>query len=183
MSPLVRRTRLLPDSCPSTRTFVPRFLQTSPRRASPCVFANPSPPSGWIEDFHPQATNMPSTPLNRYAIASGQAGCPCASAVPPKARAQIGSSLGLRRSRLAEGWIISGYPTLPVQHSVLSRGPGHKPTAGPAIAFPRARTARQEQIPAEARLSPAFLLQCTDPKIRSQTCYTWCLILSRRESL
>jgi hypothetical protein len=33
--------------------------------------------------------------------------------------------------------------------------PGHKPTAGPASAFPRARTAWQKRIPAEARLSPA----------------------------
>jgi hypothetical protein len=54
--PLVRRSRLVPGSCPSTRTFAPRFLQTSPRGDSPCVFANPSPPSGWVEDFHLQAT-------------------------------------------------------------------------------------------------------------------------------
>src|SRR6185436_12217979 len=54
--PLVRRPRLLPDVCPSTRTFAVRFLQTSPRGDSPCVVANPSPPSGWVEDFHLQAT-------------------------------------------------------------------------------------------------------------------------------
>ena len=54
--PLVRRSRLVPGSCPSTRTFAPRFLQTSPRGDRPCVFANPSPPSGWVEDFHLQAT-------------------------------------------------------------------------------------------------------------------------------
>ena len=54
--PLVRRSRLLPDVCPSTRTFAVRFLQTSPRGDSPCVVANPSPPSGWVEDFHLQAT-------------------------------------------------------------------------------------------------------------------------------
>src|SRR6201998_4144734 len=35
--PLVRRSRLVPGSCPSTRTFAPRFLQTSPRGDSPCV--------------------------------------------------------------------------------------------------------------------------------------------------
>jgi len=29
--PLVRRLRLVPDVCPSTRTFAIRFLQTSPR--------------------------------------------------------------------------------------------------------------------------------------------------------
>src|SRR4029077_6901811 len=33
-----------------------RFLQTSPHGDSPCVIANPSPPSGWAEDFHLQAT-------------------------------------------------------------------------------------------------------------------------------
>src|SRR5712675_1979779 len=54
--PLVRRLRLVPDVCPSTRTFAIRFLQTSPRGDSPCVVANPSPPSGWVEDFHLQAT-------------------------------------------------------------------------------------------------------------------------------
>src|SRR4029077_15777952 len=48
--PLVRRWRLVSGSCPSTRTFAIRFLQTSPRGDSPCVVANPSPPSGWVED-------------------------------------------------------------------------------------------------------------------------------------
>src|SRR5438132_11689768 len=54
--PLVRRLRLVPGSCPSTRTFALRFLQTPPRGDSPCVITNPSPPSGWVEDFHLQAT-------------------------------------------------------------------------------------------------------------------------------
>src|SRR6266851_4261527 len=54
-SPLVRRSRLISGICPSTRTFTPRFLQTSPRDDSPCVFTSPSPPSGWAEDFHLQA--------------------------------------------------------------------------------------------------------------------------------
>src|SRR5215469_7318363 len=53
--PLVRRWRLISGFCPSTRTFAPRFLQTSPRGDSPCVIASPSPPSGWAEDFHLQA--------------------------------------------------------------------------------------------------------------------------------
>jgi hypothetical protein len=35
--PLVRRLRLVPGSCPSTRTFAPRFLQTPPRGGSPCA--------------------------------------------------------------------------------------------------------------------------------------------------
>ena len=54
-SPLVRRSRLISGICPSTRTFAPRFLQTSPRGDSPCVITSPSPPSGWAEDFHLQA--------------------------------------------------------------------------------------------------------------------------------
>src|ERR1700726_3521008 len=54
--PLVLCSRLVHGSCPSTRTFALRFLQTSPRGDSPCVVADPSPPSGWVEDFHLQAT-------------------------------------------------------------------------------------------------------------------------------
>ena len=53
--PLVRRSRLLFSFCPSTRTFVPCFLQTPPRGGSPRIIARPSPPSGWPEDFHLQA--------------------------------------------------------------------------------------------------------------------------------
>ena len=52
--PLVRRSRLVPGVCPSTRTFATRFLRTPPRGGSPCVLASPSPPSGWAEDFHLQ---------------------------------------------------------------------------------------------------------------------------------
>ena len=54
--PLVRHWRLVFDSCPSTRTFVPCFLRTSPRGDSPCIFTRPSPPSGRPEDLHLQAT-------------------------------------------------------------------------------------------------------------------------------
>jgi hypothetical protein len=53
--PLVRHSRLISGFCPSTRTFAPRFLQTSPRGDSPCVITSPSPPSGWAGDLHPQA--------------------------------------------------------------------------------------------------------------------------------
>ena len=52
--PLVRRWRLVSGSCPSTRTFAIRFLQTPPRGGGPCVLASPSPPSGWAGDLHPQ---------------------------------------------------------------------------------------------------------------------------------
>src|SRR6266498_1232180 len=51
-SPLVRYGRLLFGFCPSTRTFVPCFLRTSPRGDSPCIITRPSPPSGRPEDFH-----------------------------------------------------------------------------------------------------------------------------------
>src|SRR5216684_131656 len=52
--PLVRYGRLLFGFCPSTRTFVPCFLRTSPRGGSPCIITRPSPPSGRPEDFHLQ---------------------------------------------------------------------------------------------------------------------------------
>ena len=51
---LVPRDCLLSGSYPSGRDFAPRFFR--PRLAMPPLrFANPSPPSGWIEDFHLQA--------------------------------------------------------------------------------------------------------------------------------
>src|SRR6516225_5285414 len=53
--PLVRRSRLLFDFCPSTRTFAWCFLQTPPRGDGPCTITSPSPPSGWAEDFHLRA--------------------------------------------------------------------------------------------------------------------------------
>src|SRR5207244_9501071 len=53
--PLVRRSRLISGICPSTRTFAPRFLQTSPRDDSPCVIFSPSPHSCCAEDIHLQA--------------------------------------------------------------------------------------------------------------------------------
>ena len=49
------RWRLVSGFCPSTRTFVPCFLQTPPRGGSPCIITRPSPPSGRPEDFHLQA--------------------------------------------------------------------------------------------------------------------------------
>jgi hypothetical protein len=53
--PLVRRSRLLSGSCPSTRTFDPCFFQTPPRGGGPCIITRPSPPSHWPEDFRLQA--------------------------------------------------------------------------------------------------------------------------------
>src|SRR5271156_2096715 len=66
--PLVRRSRLLFDFCPSTRTFVWCFLQTPPRGDGPCTITSPSPPSGWAEDFHLRAAEHAqhtTTPLPR----------------------------------------------------------------------------------------------------------------------
>ena len=48
---LVPRSRLISGSCSSGRMFAPRFFQTG-LTASSLRFANPSPPSGWVEDFH-----------------------------------------------------------------------------------------------------------------------------------
>src|SRR5713226_2284516 len=52
---LVPRSRLISGSCSSTRAFAPRFLRTPIMRLH-LRFANPSPPSGRIGDFHFRAT-------------------------------------------------------------------------------------------------------------------------------
>src|SRR6516164_6136703 len=70
--PLVRYGRLLFGFCPSTRTFVPCFLRTSPRGDSPCIITRPSPPSGRSEDFHLQVTEHArhtTKPLARRTLA------------------------------------------------------------------------------------------------------------------
>src|SRR4051794_33404383 len=59
--PLVRRSRLVSGSCPSTRTFDPCFFQTPPRDGSPCIITSPSPPSGWTGTFTLKLLNMLST--------------------------------------------------------------------------------------------------------------------------
>src|ERR1700691_4111048 len=43
------------SSCPSARVFSTRLFQTS-RGGSTLALANPSPPSGWVEDFHLQVS-------------------------------------------------------------------------------------------------------------------------------
>jgi hypothetical protein len=70
--PLVRRSRLVSGSCPSTRTFDPCFFQTPPRGGSPCILASPSPPSGWAGTFTRKLLNMLSTPRSRW-----RGGRPC----------------------------------------------------------------------------------------------------------
>jgi hypothetical protein len=59
--PLVRRSRLVPGSCPSTRTFAPRFLQTPPRGDSPCALLTLYLHQvGW-RTFTSKLLNMPGT--------------------------------------------------------------------------------------------------------------------------
>src|SRR4051794_36564367 len=65
--PLVRRSRLVSGSCPSTRTFDPCFFQTPPRDGSPCIISSPSPPSGWAGTFTLKLLNMLSTQRSRWA--------------------------------------------------------------------------------------------------------------------
>ena len=63
--PLVRRLRLISGSCPSTRTFAPRFLQTSPRDDRPCALLTLHLHQvGW-RTFTSKLLNMPGTQLNR----------------------------------------------------------------------------------------------------------------------
>src|SRR6266699_1233259 len=72
--PLVRYGRLLFGFCPSTRTFVPCFLQTPPRGSSPCIITRPLPPSGRPEDFHLQVTEHAqhtTKPLARWTLPRG----------------------------------------------------------------------------------------------------------------
>src|SRR3954452_7561016 len=64
---LVRRSRLVSGSCPSTRTFDPCFFQTPPRGGSPCILSSPSPPSGWAGTFTLKLLNMLSTQQSRWA--------------------------------------------------------------------------------------------------------------------
>ena len=73
--PLVRHWRLLFGFCPSTRTFVPCFLRTSPRSDSPCIITRPSPPSGRSEDFHLQVTEHAQHTTTLPAAARPGIGC------------------------------------------------------------------------------------------------------------
>jgi hypothetical protein len=71
--PLVRCSRLVPGSYPSTRTFALRFLQTSPRGDSPCVVANPSPPSGWVGRDRDTARPTLGTGLGCFGVSAVRA--------------------------------------------------------------------------------------------------------------
>ena len=66
--PLVRHLRLVSDSCPSTRTFDPCFLQTPPRGGSPCIITSPYLHQVGQRTFTSKLLNMPSTRLTRFAV-------------------------------------------------------------------------------------------------------------------
>ena len=64
--PLVRRWRLVSGFCPSTRTFVPCFLQTPPRGGSPCIITRPYLHQVGQRTFTSKLLSMPSTQLTRW---------------------------------------------------------------------------------------------------------------------
>src|SRR3984893_14935500 len=66
--PLVRRSRLVPGFCPSTRAFARCFLQTPPRGDSPCTLLALHLHQVERRTFTSKLLSMPSTPLNRYAV-------------------------------------------------------------------------------------------------------------------
>src|SRR5271166_4475281 len=73
--PLVRRWRLVSGFCPSTRTFVPCFLQTPPRGGSPCIITRPYLHQVGRRTFTSQLLSMPSTQRSRFARTLARAGC------------------------------------------------------------------------------------------------------------
>src|SRR5215467_13703240 len=70
--PLVRRSRLLSGFCPSTRTFAPRFLQTSPHDDSPCASLALHLHQVGQGTFTPKLLSMPSTQLSRWRGGEGR---------------------------------------------------------------------------------------------------------------
>jgi hypothetical protein len=70
--PLVRHWRLLSGFCPSTRTFAPRFLQTSPHDDSPCALLALHLHQVGQGTFTPKLLSMPSTQLSRWRGGEGR---------------------------------------------------------------------------------------------------------------
>ncbi len=64
--PIVRRWRLVSGFCPSTRTFVPCFLQTPPRGSSPCIITSPFLHQDGQRTFTSKLLSMPSTQRCRW---------------------------------------------------------------------------------------------------------------------
>jgi hypothetical protein len=71
--PLVRHWRLLSGFCPSTRTFAPRFLQTSPHDDSPCALLALHLHQVGQGTFTPKLLSMPSTQRSRRAADASRA--------------------------------------------------------------------------------------------------------------
>jgi hypothetical protein len=70
--PLVRRLRLISGSCPSTCTFAPRFLQTSPRDDNPCALLTLHLHQVRWRTFTSELLNMPGTQRGGRAPATNQ---------------------------------------------------------------------------------------------------------------
>src|SRR5208283_3280525 len=70
--PLVQRSRLISGSCPSTRTFAPRFLQTPPRGDSPCASLTLHLHQVGQRTSTSKLLNMPGTRLTRSAGVGGE---------------------------------------------------------------------------------------------------------------
>jgi hypothetical protein len=78
--PLVRHGRLLFGFCPSTRTFVPCFLQTPPRGGSPCIITSPFLHQDGQRTFTSKLLSMPSTQRSRWR--GGRFACYAQQAMP-----------------------------------------------------------------------------------------------------
>jgi hypothetical protein len=74
--PLVRHWRLLSGFCPSTHTFAPRFLQTSPHDDSPCALLALHLHQVGQGTFTPKLLSMPSTRRGREAAHHHTGGTP-----------------------------------------------------------------------------------------------------------
>ena len=72
--PLVRRSRLVFGSCPSARTFAPRFLQTPPRGDSPCASLTLTLHLHQVgyRTCASKLLNMPGTQRSRYRGVNGE---------------------------------------------------------------------------------------------------------------
>src|ERR1700686_1698691 len=64
--PLVRRSRLVSDFCPSTRTFDSCFFRTPPRGGSPCTSLGLHLHQVGRRTFTSKLLSMPSTQLSRW---------------------------------------------------------------------------------------------------------------------
>ena len=98
--PLVRRWRLVSGFCPSTRTFVPCFLQTPPRGDSPCIITRPYLHQVGRRTFTSKLLSMPSTQRSRFA--ADASACPEASDM----EASGGSSPSPSRSVTGPGSLL-----------------------------------------------------------------------------